>query len=268
MFDGQAAMEFVNSWSETARGLPLSVPPYMDRSILGARSPLRVEYPHIEFSEIDNGSNLIDTSSDEDLAYNSLCFSPERLDRLKKQAMGDGILARCSAFEALTAHVWRCRSKALEMSPNQETKLLITVDARKRFEPPLPKGYFGNGFHFTYCLCKAGDLADKPLSIAVGLVQKAKAMTRDKYIRSAIDYLQRDSVRPSLTATLVITAWTHLSFHTADFGFGQPLKTAPVTLPEREVALFLSNGKERKSIKTFLGLPSGAMQRFEEYIHS
>lgn len=268
IFDGLGAMEFVNSWCETARGLPLSIPPYMDRSILRARSPPRIEYPHTEFSEIDNVSNLMDTFYDEGLSYNSFCFSPERLDRLKKQAMTDGILARCTTFEALSAHVWRYRSKALEMAPNQETKLLFAVDGRNRFEPSLPKGYFGNGIVYAHCLCKAGDLVEKPLSFAVGLVQKAIAMTTDKYMRSAIDYIELNRLRPSLTATLVITTWANLSFYTADFGFGEPVQTGPVTPPEREVVLFLSHGKERKSINTLLGLPPRAMQSFEEYIYS
>nr|DAD30488.1 TPA_asm: hypothetical protein HUJ06_009339 [Nelumbo nucifera] len=32
MFDGLGAMEFINAWGETARGLPLKVPPFLDRS--------------------------------------------------------------------------------------------------------------------------------------------------------------------------------------------------------------------------------------------
>lgn len=268
MFDGLGAMEFVNSWAETARGLPLSLPPFMDRSILRARSPPRIEYPHIEFSELFNVSDLLDTSCDECLSYKSFCFTPERLDRLKKQATGDGILNRCTTFEALSAQVWRCRSKALEMAPNQETKLLFAVDGRNRFEPPLPKGYFGNGIVYAHCLCRAGDLMEKPLSFAVGLVQKAIAMTTDKYMRSAIDYIELNRARPSLTATLVITTWTNLSFHTADFGLGEPVQTAPVTPPEKEVVLFLSHGKERRSINSLLSLPDRAMKRFEDFIHS
>ncbi|KAH9290285.1 hypothetical protein KI387_034402 [Taxus chinensis] len=263
MFDGLGAMEFVNSWSETSRGLPLSVPPYLDRTLLQARSPLKIEYPHHEFSEIENISNL---TEDSELEYRSFCFSPEKLAELKRTAMEDGALVKCSTFEALSSHVWRLRSKALQMAPTQETKLLFAVDGRKRFNPPLPKGYFGNGIALTYCLCRAGDLADKPLSFAVGLVQEAIGMITDKYLRSAIDCFEANRAKPSLTATLLITTWSHLSFHTADFGWGEPVQTGPVTLPGKEVVLFLSHGKERKSINVLMGLPPPAMQRFEEYI--
>ena len=100
---------------------------------------------------------------------------------------------------------------------------------------------------------------EKPLSFAVGLVQKAIAMATDKYMRLAIDYIELNSIIPSLTATLVITTWTNLSFYTMDFGFGEPVQMELVTLPEREVVLFLSHGKEIKSINSLLGLPPHAM---------
>ena len=88
-------------------------------------------------------------------------------------------------------------------------------------------------------------------------------MVTDSYMRSAIDYFEVTRARPSLAATLLITTWTKLSFHTTDFGWGEPLCSGPVTLPEKEVILFLSHGQERKSVNVLLGLPSSAMVIFE-----
>eukprot|EP01018_Ginkgo_biloba_P017092 Gb_24880 [translate_table: standard] len=266
MFDGLAAMEFVNSWAETARGLPLSVPPFMDRSLLKARSPPKVEFPHLEFAEIEDVSNSSELY-EEELVYRSFCFDPEKLDELKKMAMEDGSLTKCTTFEALSALVWQSRSKALQMASDQETKLLFAVDGRSKFEPPLPKGYFGNGIVLTSSVCTAGELNEKPFSFGVGLVQKAITVITDSYMRSAIDYFELTHARPSLTATLLITTWSRLSFHTTDFGWGEPVQSGPVTLPEREVVLFLSHGKERKNINVLLGLPRSAMERFEKFIH-
>lgn len=266
MFDGLGAMEFVNSWSEISRGLPLSVPPYLDRTILQARTPPQIDYPHLEFSEIDNVSNLNHTNHTEP-EYRCFRFDPEKLAQLKTRAIGQGSdISKCTTFEALSAHVWRCRSKALGMAANQDTKLLFAVDGRNRFDPPLPKGYFGNGIFLTHCLCKAGDLAGKPLSYAVGLVQKAIARIEDKYMRSTIDYFEVYRTRPSMTASLLITSWSHLSFHTADFGWGEPFQTGPVSPPAGEVVLFLSHGKERKSIDVLLSLPPAAMELFQDCI--
>ncbi|CAM8919146.1 unnamed protein product [Rhodiola kirilowii] len=263
MFDGLGAMEFVNSWGEMARGLSLKVPPFVDRSILKARTPPNIESAHREFEQI---VDISDTKElyDESMLYRAFCFSPEKLELLKKKATEDGKLTKCTTFEALSAFVWKARTESLRMKPDQETKLLFAVDGRARFVPPLPKGYFGNGIVLTNAMAKAGELLDNPLSFTVELVQKAVELVTDSYMRSAIDYFELTRKRPSLAATLLITTWSRLSFHTTDFGWGEPLFSGPVALPEKEVSLFLSHGKERKSINVLLGLPASAMTQFEK----
>ncbi|XP_043705885.1 omega-hydroxypalmitate O-feruloyl transferase-like [Telopea speciosissima] len=263
MFDGIGAMEFVYSWGETARGLQLSVPPYLDRSILKSRDPPKMEFPHHEFAEIEDISNTANLYQEE-MLYRSFCFDPDKLDQLKMNVMKEGILKKCTTFEALSAFVWKARSQALKLRPDQQTKLLFAVDGRSRFDPALPKGYFGNGIVLTNSVCSAGELLENPLSFTVGLVQKAVQMVTDSYMRSAIDYFEITRARPSLAATLLITTWSRLAFHSADFGWGDPLLSGPVALPEKEVILFLSHGKERRSINVLLGLPTSAMKIFEE----
>ncbi|KAK9926592.1 hypothetical protein M0R45_023813 [Rubus argutus] len=264
MFDGIAAMGFVNSWSEAARGLPLKVPPFLDRSILKARNPPKIEFPHLEFAEIEDISDNNKLYEEEEMVYKAFCFEPEKLEKLKKMAMEDGVLDKCTSFVALSAFVWRARTKALRMVPNQKTKLLFAVDGRSRFEPPIPKGYFGNAIVLTNSLCSAGELLENPLSFAVGLVDKAVHMVSDSYMRSAIDYFEITRARPSLAATLLITTWSRLAFHTTDFGWGEPVFSGPVGLPQKEVILFLPHGQDKKSINVFLGMPDSAMKEFEE----
>ncbi|CAI9787358.1 unnamed protein product [Fraxinus pennsylvanica] len=265
MFDGIGAMEFVNSWGETARGLKIKIHPFMDRSILKSRNPPKLEFPHHEFAEIEDISNTTELY-EEEMLYESFSFDPEKLEHLRKKALEDGNLEKCTTFEALSAYVWKARSKALNMKADQQTKLLFAVDGRSRFEPQIPEGYFGNAIVLTNSLCKAGELVDNPFSFAVKLVQEAVRMVTDGYMRSAIDYFEATRARPSLTATLLITTWSRLSFHTTDFGWGEPVLSGPVVLPEKEVILFLSYGKERKSINVLLGLPAPAMKTFERLI--
>lgn len=264
MFDGIAAMDFVNSWGETARGLPLKVPPFMDRSILKARNPPQIEFQHQEFAQIEDISETSSKVYKEEMLYNSFFFDPEKLELLKKKATEDGDLDKCTKFEALTAFVWRSRTQALRMKPDQQTKLLFAVDGRPRFDPSIPRGYSGNAIVLTNSICSARELLENPLSFTVGLVQKAVNMVTDSYMRSAIDYFEVTRARPSLAATLLVTTWSRLSFHTTDFGWGEPIFSGPVALPEKEVILFLSHGKERESINVLLGLPASAMKIFEE----
>ncbi|KAF2302681.1 hypothetical protein GH714_000740 [Hevea brasiliensis] len=241
----------------------LEVPPFLDRSMLKARNPPKIEFPHHEFAEIEDVSNS-SKLYEEEMHFRSFCFDPEKLEQLKEKAMEDGVVAKCTKFEALSAFVWKARCQALRMLPDQQTKLLFAVDGRSRFVPPIPEGYFGNGIVLTNSLCKAGELLDNHLSFAMELVQEAVKLVSDSYMRSAIDYFEVTRARPSLAATLLITTWSRLSFHTTDFGWGEPILSGPVALPEKEVILFLSHGEDRKSINVLLGLPASAMKIFEE----
>ncbi|KAL8123257.1 omega-hydroxypalmitate O-feruloyl transferase-like [Apium graveolens] len=263
MFDGLGAMEFVNSWGEIARNLPMKVVPFLDRSILKARNMPKIEFSHNEFAQINDISDTAELYKEE-MHYRSFCFSPEKLDYLKKKALEDGTLEKCTTFEALSAFVWRARSQALKLNPDQQTKLLFAVDGRSRFNPPLPEGYFGNGIVLTNSLCSSGELVENPLSFTVKLVHEAVNLVTDTYMKSAIDYFEVTRARPSLDATLLITTWSRLAFHTTDFGWGEPVLSGPVALPEKEVILFLSHGNMRKSINVLLGLPASAMKSFEE----
>ncbi|GMH01130.1 hypothetical protein Nepgr_002969 [Nepenthes gracilis] len=174
------------------------------------------------------------------------------------------MLTKCSTFEALAGLVWRARTMALRMRPDQRTKLLFAVDGRRRFIPSLPKGFFGNGILLTAALSDAGTLMDNEFQHAVKLVQDAISKVTDKYMRSAIDYFEVTRARPSLSATVIITTWSRLSFHAMDFGWGEAVYCGPVGLPEREVALFLPHGKDRKSMIVHLGLPASSMKTFEK----
>jgi hypothetical protein len=104
--------------------------------------------------------------------------------------------------------------------------------------PPLPRGYFGNVIVLTNTLATAGELLSAPVLRAAGLVQEAVRMVTDDYMRSVVDYFEATRAWSSLACTLLITTWLHLEFHGADFGWGEPVMSGPVTLSEKEVILF------------------------------
>ncbi|XP_056684460.1 omega-hydroxypalmitate O-feruloyl transferase [Spinacia oleracea] len=265
MVDGVSAVEFIKSWGEIARGLPLSIHPYLDRTILKARDPPKIEFPQSEFLDIEDISNTHELYKEE-MIYKAFPFNTEKLGRLKKNALEGRVLSKCTTFEALTALVWRARCKSLKMHPDQQTKLLFAVDGRSKFNPELPKGFFGNGIVLTNTLCKAGDLLKSPLSHTVELVQGAVKLVTDSYMRSAIDYFEMTRARPSMNGTLLVTAWSRLGFHSPNFGWGETIYTGPVGVPGKEVVLFLPNGEDRRSLNVYLGMPTSAMNIFEEEI--
>ncbi|KAK1405532.1 omega-hydroxypalmitate O-feruloyl transferase-like [Heracleum sosnowskyi] len=265
MADGTSAMQFVNSWSEIARGISPSTLPYINRSALRSRKPPIFSYPHGKLLK----SDCISTQSSQgEIVYKLFEFDQKKLARLKKIIMEDGSISSCTTFVALTALIWRAKCKAYNTQQEQQAKLILVVDGRSKLKnPPLPKNYFGNVIVLTCCVCNAGDLMQRPLSYAVQLVQDTINTVDDEFIRSKIDYLEITREKFSYSTTLLVSSWTRLAFKAMDFGWGEPMQSGCVTLPEKEVAFFFSGaGKSKTGTTVLLGLPVTAMKSFQELI--
>lgn len=154
MSDGVSAVQFLHSWAETTQGLPLSTSPFIDRTIQKARQPPKIKFPHHEFTEIDDISDLAGLYNSEPIEYNAFTFDEKKLSRLKQIAVEDGVVENCTSFVALSAFVWRTRTQALKMGPDQQTKLLFSIDGRSRVKPPLPNGFWGNAIVLACCMCR------------------------------------------------------------------------------------------------------------------
>ncbi|MCL7022989.1 hypothetical protein MKW94_028014 [Papaver nudicaule] len=262
IFDGIGAMEFVNSWGEVTRGLPLSNPPFLDRTLLKARDPPAVEFVHGLEPIVDMSSSTMALLEEETLINESIVLLPEKLEQLKKKAMEDGVLKRCTTFEALTAFMWRARTQSLGLHPDQQVRVLFTVDGRSKIEPPLPRGYFGNAAVFVSCQFSARELTENPLSSTVERIQEAiKSVTND-YIRSTLDFFEEKMEWKPLTYTIFLNAWSRLGFHNVDFGWGQPIYSGPLSVA-KDMVLFLPHGK---AINLCLTLPASTMKIFQELV--
>ncbi|KAB1222674.1 Omega-hydroxypalmitate O-feruloyl transferase [Morella rubra] len=107
LVDGCSAMDFMNSFGETARRFPITVPPFLDRSIIKAQKPPKLESQDLQdFGEIEDISE-IGKVYEEEMFYSSFYFDLENLEQLKKNALEDGVLDNCTTFQALTAFIGR-----------------------------------------------------------------------------------------------------------------------------------------------------------------
>ncbi|KAI3883236.1 hypothetical protein MKW92_046604 [Papaver armeniacum] len=265
MADGTSAMEFMKSWGEVTRGLPLTSPPFLDRTILKARNPPKVDFTH-EYEDIVDISNTEALFEQEMLINKSFIFHPENLEQLKKKAMEDGVLQRCTSFEVLTALMWRARTQSLRLNPDQQVRLLFAVDGRSRLDPKLPKGYFGNAFLMMNCQCSASEMLDNPLSSTIERIQNLIKLVTDDYVKSTIDFLEEPKRIQPQSSTVFLSAWSKLGFNSMDFGWGEPFFAGPPRLAIKEVVLFLAHGEDNKGINLVLGFPASSMKIFEELI--
>ncbi|RZC63167.1 hypothetical protein C5167_024929 [Papaver somniferum] len=82
--DGLSLVEFLNSWGELARGFPLTIPPFLDRTLLKARKPTKVEFTHNGYTEIEDISKDITNSfQEEDLVFKSFVFNEAKTTQNK-----------------------------------------------------------------------------------------------------------------------------------------------------------------------------------------
>ncbi|KAJ9162950.1 hypothetical protein P3X46_022680 [Hevea brasiliensis] len=228
--DGISAIHFINSWADTARGLSISTPPFIDRTILRHRQPPLPTFHHIEYDSPPT-INISDQNPENQPreskpnSFEILKLRPDQLHILKDKAKN-----KYSTYEVLTAHIWRCACKARGLSDDQATKLYMSIDGRSRFSPPLPPGFFGNVVFFATPIALCGELRAESLMETVERVHKAIKKMDDKYLRSAIDFLEgvgdltkvTQGPKTSQCPNLKITSWTRMPFYDADFGWGQP----------------------------------------------
>ncbi|KAL0910767.1 hypothetical protein M5K25_018852 [Dendrobium thyrsiflorum] len=260
--DGVSIIQFRQAWAETARGLSLSLPPFLDRSILRASLPLDPKLN--SHSEQDN--DLTRYISPEKLLCRRFLFDAAKLSRLKQlAAAADDSEKHVSNFASLAAFVWSARTKALNIPSLEPSKLLFAVDVRNRLQPPLPPGFFGNGIVFAGCSCPAESLTNRPLNHAIQMVMEAARGVTNQFVRSIIADYEITRSRPSMAGAFMITSWTQLeAAGLADFGWGEPAQFGPAEIVNRELAIVRPYNKDGKGISMILALPAPAMHSFKE----
>ncbi|XP_062007954.1 shikimate O-hydroxycinnamoyltransferase-like [Rosa rugosa] len=275
--DGFSGLHFVNTWSDMARGLDLTIPPFIDRTLLRARDPPQPEFPHIEYQPAPPMKHPQQSTKPgaEETTIAIFRLTREQLNTLKAKSKEDGNTVNYSSYEMLAGHVWRCACKARELPDDQDTKLYIATDGRSRLQPPLPPGYFGNVIFTATPIAVAGDLQSKPTWYAASKIHNALVRMDNDYLRSALDYLE---LQPDLSAlvrgahtfrcpNLGITSWVRLPIHDADFGWGRPIFMGPGGIGYEGLAFIIPSATNDGSLSVAISLQSEHMKSFSKLLY-
>ncbi|KAK4802087.1 hypothetical protein SAY86_000290 [Trapa natans] len=280
--DGFSGLHFVNSWSDIARGLHVSLHPFIDRTLLRARDPPQPQFRHIEYqpppalkAPTPPQATTNGKPGTEPTAVSIFRIAKDKLAILKQKAKEDGNTTNYSSYEMLAGHVWRCTCQARGLPDDQETKLYIATDGRARLSPQLPPGYFGNGIFTATPMGMAGDLRLKPTWYAASRIHDALVRMDNEYLRSALDYLE---LQPDLSAlvrgahtfrcpNLGITSWARLPIHDADFGWGRPIFMGPGGIAYEGLAFVLPSPNNDGSLSVAISLQTEHMRVFEKLLY-
>jgi shikimate O-hydroxycinnamoyltransferase len=273
--DGASGLHFINSWSDVARGLHVSIPPFIDRTLLHARDPPTPVFDHIQYKPPPPPMLQSANTTTAAAAVSIFKLTRDQLNILKGKSKEDGNTVNYSSYEMLAGHVWKSVSKARALPNDQETKLYIATDGRSRLQPPLPQGYFGNVIFTTTPIAVAGDLMSKPTWYAASRIHNALLQMDNDYLRSALDYLE---LQPDLKAlvrgahtykspNLGITSWARLPIHDADFGWGRPIFMGPGGIAYEGLSYIIPSSTNDGSLSVAIALPPEQMKLFQELFY-
>ncbi|KAL6996746.1 shikimate O-hydroxycinnamoyltransferase [Sarracenia purpurea var. burkii] len=276
--DGASGLHFVNTWSDMARGLDITIPPFIDRTLLRARDPPQPAFHHMEYQPPPPMKSPPQSTKPESVPETTVSIfklTRDQLNTLKAKSKEDGNTINYSSYEMLAGHVWRCVCKARGLPDYQETKLYIATDGRSRLRPALLPGYFGNVIFTATPMAVAGDLQSKPTWYAASRINESLARMDNDYLRSALDYLE---LQPDLKAlvrgphtfrcpNLGITSWVRLPIHDADFGWGRPIFMGPGGIPYEGLAFALPSPTNDGSLSVAISLQTEHMKLFGKFLY-
>ncbi|XP_077226157.1 benzyl alcohol O-benzoyltransferase-like [Tasmannia lanceolata] len=222
MSDGFGVVQFMRAVGEIARGASTpSVLPVWHRELFSARNPPHVTHTHREYDKVVHTNGTINIPFD-NMVHGSFFFGPQQVSALRKQLPPH--LRTCSTFDLLIACLWRCRTIALGFNADEEVRMLCAVNARGKFNPPLPDGYYGNALSFPAAISRAGKLCENPLGYALELVRKAKAEMNEAYMQSLADFMVAKGRPPfQVVGTYLVSDVRYSGFEDIDFGWGRPV---------------------------------------------
>ncbi|TVT98734.1 hypothetical protein EJB05_55964, partial [Eragrostis curvula] len=291
--DGRAARAFIVAWGKAVRGAELD-PVHHDRAgVFAPRSPPRVDFEHrgAEFKKkrthreeveiVVNGGGDNHTGDKDEVVVRMVSFSREMITELKSLATAAGATRRCSTFQCMAAHLWRCVTKARGLDGDQTTTLKIAVDGRARMrDPPVPEGYTGNAVLWARPAATADELLTRPLNHAVELISRALAAVDDGYFRSFIDFASSGAVEEEgLVPTADPEKMVHspdvevysqmrIPLYNLDFGTGRPFLYLPSYLPEEGLVFIMPASSGDGSIDVQVCLFSRDMDVFKNCCYS
>ncbi|XP_061340487.1 benzyl alcohol O-benzoyltransferase-like [Gastrolobium bilobum] len=262
MSDGAGIKQFMNCMGEMARGAcEPSIQPVWCRELLMARDPPRITCNHREYERVPSNDTI--NSYEDDIVHRSFFFGPIEIAAIRRLVPLH--LRKCTTFDVITAWFWCCRTKALQLKQEVEVRLMCMANARARFNPPLPDGYYGNAIAYPTAVTTAGKLS---FGYALELIKKVKAEVTEEYVHSVADLMvTKGRCLFTTVNSCIVSDLTRARFREVDFGWGKAVygglaKGGAGAFPGVTFLVPHKNARGEEGIILPICLPAKAMKSF------
>ena len=273
MSDALGIVQLLSAIGEIARGAQApSILPVWQRELLCARNPPRVTRRHSEYG--NDGPVVVGPTTNVpefhgevyDVAHRSFVLNRKELSNIRRWIPSH--LHPCSNFEVISACLWRCYAIASQANPNEQMRMQLLVNARSKFNPPLPKGYYGNVLALPAAVTNAKNLCLNSLGYAMELIRNAKNAITEEYMRSLADLIEITKGQPIGLQSYVVSDITSIGFDQVDCGWDKPVYAGPAKAMPDEISIagtyFLpyrfKNGE--RGVMLLVSLRAPVMERF------
>ncbi|KAJ3686591.1 hypothetical protein LUZ61_015755 [Rhynchospora tenuis] len=221
--DGMGAAQFIQAVGDMARGLPEPlVLPVWDRENFPDRKIKPSPLPELPVLTIE---------------YVILDFSMDYIKKLKSRYM-DFSGKICSTFDILTAKLWQCRTRALDLKHEAEVNLGFFASVRHLLK--LNKGYYGNSIFPTTVISTGATFLTRDVEdLRIPLEGKLFLQPEKLFKHSCRHLGSRYSSGPRL-GCLALTDW---AFRAISYQTASSMKILNSTLVE--VVNLIQEAKER-----------------------
>ncbi|KAK9136552.1 hypothetical protein Sjap_007146 [Stephania japonica] len=230
--DGMGLAQFVHAVNELAMGLkrPSVEPVWLRESILP--SPSQVTKKQTKAIPAPHMPNY-------QLKYALFDVPRDAIDHLKREFSQSTGGETCTAFEVISAVMWRSRTRAINMPDSATVKLIYYANIRHLLDPPVPQGFYGNCIFPVTTAISSGWLKEASVGEVIKLVKDTKARlpsNLNKWINKSdhgedhTDLMEEPFSAPLDYATFCLSGVEKLSKDSTDFGWGQTLHSFPIGL--------------------------------------
>ncbi|KAH9290587.1 hypothetical protein KI387_034704 [Taxus chinensis] len=169
--DGRGAGQFFKAFADMARGeVKPSLEPIWNRELLKPEDLICLQFYYFE--------SMHPPPIVEETVQSSIIVNAETISNMKQYIMEE-CKESCSTFDVIAGLVWLARTKDFHVPYMENVMVIFAVDTRRSFDPPLPKGYYGNVIGNACASDNVQDLLNGSLLRATMIIKKSKVCLKE-----------------------------------------------------------------------------------------